>query len=149
MEVGEQDPRAREEEQRSKRLGLGCPKGWREWHEGPVLSPHYHLSSSPDPRPLPCLLPSLSTSALKPCSPSRPGAAAWPSLLRPYPRQVPSQTSPFPSPSCCVLRVQRSLLHVSPQSQQVNFSEPRLSSAEWGSLPPPKDPLGSTTENEV
>lgn len=58
---------------------------------------------------------------------------AWSSSLA-FTLGSPSQTSPFPSPSCCVLRVQR--------SQQVSFSEPRLSSAEWGSLPPPQRPIG-------
>lgn len=77
----------------SGRRGLSCPRTSISL----LLQTPGHSLPYPHPSP--------SASALKLCSPSRPGAAAWPSLKHPHPRQAPplskllcTESSGIPAP---------------------------------------------------
>ena len=129
----EQDPGAEKGEQKGQWLGLGSLRWLGEWQES-LSRPHpaiyLPLPLQPPGQCPTCLTPSPSTSALRPQAPSWSGAAAWPSLQCPWPRQVPI-------PPLC-MRAQGSPLHgPSPpdawpsQPRQVSFSEARA--AEQGS----------------
>ena len=132
-------PLSQREEQWAQWLGPGCLRGGESGRRGlscphtavslPLQTPGHYLPSSQSQYL--CSVP----------SPSRPGAADGPSLQHPHPRQAPSpfqavvhgetkdSMSP-PSPSSHLLRT--------PSSHRQN-----------GSVPPHKDPLGSTMELEA